>query len=169
MAKQHAYRDLKICSKDCLCLFVCPTGASNNETGQIDFEKCIGCGACALACPAKAISMIPNKMPPQQKKDPAVIHELNMVIKQKVEAVRHFKSIMEKATTEEEKHLYQAFIHANKVMVEDLFREAGYMLPQSSYTHQLLMYLKEDSSVNQKNVDSLLNQLEVNDKEVERI
>ena len=122
MAKQHAYRDLKICSKDCLCLFVCPTGASNNETGQIDFEKCIGCGACALACPAKAISMIPNKMPPQQKKEPAVIHELNMVIKQKVEAVRHFKSIMEKATTEEEKHLYQAFIHANKVMAEDLCR-----------------------------------------------
>ena len=54
-------------------------------------------------------------------------------------------------------------------MVEDLFREAGYMLPQSSYTHQLLMYLKEDSSVNQKIVDSLLKQLEVNDKEVERI
>ena len=50
MSPKHAYRDLKICSKDCLCLFVCPTGAADNETGQIDFEKCIGCGACAAIC-----------------------------------------------------------------------------------------------------------------------
>lgn len=54
----HAYRNLKLCTKDCLCLFVCPTGATDNETGQIDFSKCIGCGACAKACPSHAITMI---------------------------------------------------------------------------------------------------------------
>ena len=73
MGKNHAYRNLKLCSKDCLCLFVCPTGATNNETGQIDFEKCIGCGACAAACPARAITMLPNKMPPTQPKNLTVI------------------------------------------------------------------------------------------------
>ena len=36
----RAVRNLRICSKDCLCLFVCPTGATDTETGQIDFEKC---------------------------------------------------------------------------------------------------------------------------------
>ena len=73
MEKSHAYRDLKICSKDCLCLFVCPTGATDNETGQIDFSKCIGCGACAKACPSHAITMIPNKLPMQKVNDQSFI------------------------------------------------------------------------------------------------
>ena len=62
-SERYAYRDLKICTKDCLCLFVCPTGATDNETGQIDFDKCIGCGACAASCPSKAISMLPRVYP----------------------------------------------------------------------------------------------------------
>ena len=45
MSSLRAVRNLRICSKDCLCLYVCPTGATDTETGQIDFEKCIGCGA----------------------------------------------------------------------------------------------------------------------------
>ena len=84
MSKVYAHRDLKICSKDCLCLFVCPTGATNNETGQIDASKCIGCGACAAACPAKAITLIPRKMPPQQKKTEEVIEALNKIVQNKI-------------------------------------------------------------------------------------
>ena len=80
MGKCHAYRNTKICTKDCLCLFVCPTGASNNETGQIDFSKCIGCGACANACPSRAITMIPNEMPKQQEKDDHVISILFKIL-----------------------------------------------------------------------------------------
>lgn len=37
MSEFHAYRNLKLCSKDCLCLFVCPTGATNNETDRLIF------------------------------------------------------------------------------------------------------------------------------------
>lgn len=55
MGKYHAYRNIELCTKDCLCLFVCPTGATNNETGQIDFSKCIGCGSCANACPSEQL------------------------------------------------------------------------------------------------------------------
>ena len=84
MSKVYAHRDLKICTKDCLCLFVCPTGATNNETGQIDKEKCIGCGACASACPAHAITLLPRKMPPAQQKTKAVCASLKQVIKNKV-------------------------------------------------------------------------------------
>ena len=57
--KSHAVRNLRLCTKDCLCLYVCPVGATDTENSVIDVEKCIGCGVCAAACPSGAISMIP--------------------------------------------------------------------------------------------------------------
>ena len=65
----HAVRNIRLCTKDCLCLYVCPTGATDTETGQVDASKCIGCGICANACPSGAISMVLEKYPPQQKKE----------------------------------------------------------------------------------------------------
>lgn len=164
MSPKHAYRDLKICTKDCLCLFVCPTGAADNETGQIDFEKCIGCGACAEACPSKAISMLPRRYPPQQKKKEVVLKSLSKVVQSKVEEVRMFHYLLEHATTEEEKKLWKALIHSNKVVVEDFMRESGYMLPQSKNTHEFLqnirVYVPESLQIK---IDQLLEKLVVND------
>ena len=57
----HAVRNIRLCTKDCLCLYVCPTGATDTETGQVDASKCIGCGICANACPSGAISMVLEK------------------------------------------------------------------------------------------------------------
>ena len=45
MAEKYAVRNLRLCTKDCLCLYVCPTGATDTENSIIDPEKCIGCGA----------------------------------------------------------------------------------------------------------------------------
>lgn len=45
MAEKYAVRNLRLCTKDCLCLYVCPTGATDTENSIIDLEKCIGCGA----------------------------------------------------------------------------------------------------------------------------
>ena len=45
--KEFAVRNLRLCTKDCLCLYVCPTGASDTENSVIDTDKCIGCGPCA--------------------------------------------------------------------------------------------------------------------------
>lgn len=159
MGKSHAYRNLKICSKDCLCLFVCPTGAANNETGQIDFNTCIGCGACAAACPARAITMIPNKMPAQQKKDDKVVNELFKVADSKIEEIKMLNYLLE---NNPDNRLIKALIHSNKVILEDLMREAGYMLPQSKNTHNLLIKLKNNPDIKDK-VEKLLDKLEVNE------
>ena len=34
--KLFAVRNLRLCTKDCLCLYVCPTGASDTEDSIID-------------------------------------------------------------------------------------------------------------------------------------
>ena len=73
MKKTIAVRNLRLCTKDCLCLYVCPTGASDTENSVIDTAKCVGCGTCAAACPSGAISMVPVEYPPQQKKAGAVL------------------------------------------------------------------------------------------------
>ncbi len=162
-SERHAYRDLKICTKDCLCLFVCPTGATDNETGQIDFDKCIGCGACAAACPSRAISMLPRVYPKQKVKDERVISELFKLADSKIEQIETLKYLISKSSDDNEKRLYKALIHSNKVMVEDLFREAGYMLPQSSNTNKLLTSLKGKDEEIDKITSKLLDKLEVND------
>lgn len=163
MAKFHAYRNLKLCSKDCLCLFVCPTGASDTETGQIDFSKCIGCGACANACPSHAITLIPNKMPKQQEKQEEVVKVLFKVANIKIDTINKLRGMMIAASNEEEKKFYKSLIHANKVIIEDLMREAGYMLPESKNTHDLLEELKETTKEKEETIDKLLNKLEVNE------
>ena len=163
MDKFHAYRDIKLCSKDCLCLFVCPTGASDTETGQVDFSKCIGCGACANACPSHAITLIPNKMPKQQVKPEEVVKALFKVANTKIDAINKLKAMIKSSSNEEEKRLYKALIHANKVIVEDLMREAGYMLPESKNTHEFLEELKKTTPQQENTIQQLLNKLEVNE------
>ena len=162
-SERYAYRDLKICTKDCLCLFVCPTGATDNETGQIDFSKCIGCGNCAASCPSHAITMLPRVYPKQKVKDERVIKELFRLADSKIEQIKTLKYLISKSSSEDEKRLYKALIHSNKVMVEDMMREAGFMLPQSSNTNKLLISLKGKDIYMDKVIDKLLDKLEVND------
>ena len=51
--KQIAVRNLRLCTKDCLCLYVCPVGATDTENSIIDTKKCLGCGVCAAAWPQR--------------------------------------------------------------------------------------------------------------------
>lgn len=161
---QHAYRNIDLCTKDCLCLFVCPVGASDTENGQIDFEKCIGCGACSKACPSHAITMVPNKMPPQQKKDQTIINELFKIADNKIEEIKILKYLLNNSNDDNEKRLLKTLIHSNKVIIEDLMRESGYMLPQSRNTNKLLKKLLNiDNGTNKEIIQKLIKMLEVND------
>ncbi len=162
-SEKYAYRDLKVCTKDCLCLFVCPTGATDNETGQIDFSKCIGCGNCAASCPSRAISMLPRIYPKQKEKNKAVIKELFYLADSKIEQIKILKCLLDRSNNDDEKRFLKALIHSNKVMIEDMMRESSYMLPQSRNTNKLLIGLKGKDKGIDKIIDKLLNKLEVND------
>lgn len=154
MTKSHAYRNIKLCTKDCLCLFVCPTGATNTETGQIDFEKCIGCGACANACPSRAITMIPNILPKIQPKNNAMVNALFTIADNKIKENQILNDMLNKVPNDEQK-LIKALIHSNTVIIEDLMRETGYMIPQSPKSQELLTKLAANNSTANKILETI--------------
>ena len=136
--KQIAVRNLRLCTKDCLCLYVCPTGATDTENSIIDVTKCIGCGVCAAACPSGAISMVPVEYPPQQKKAESVVSVANMLARSKGKQEKTALQIAQSADSDELYRLMTAVARSVRLVNEDLLREAGYMLPQSGNTHDLL-------------------------------
>ena len=136
--KQIAVRNLRLCTKDCLCLYVCPVGATDTENSIIDVNKCLGCGTCAAACPSAAISMVPVEYPPQQKKEKEVLAASFALAKNKA---KQEKTAMQLAEAAKEDGLYRlmtAVAKSTRLVHEDLLRESGYMLPQSANTHKLL-------------------------------
>ncbi len=163
--KYRAIRNISLCTKDCLCLYVCPTGASNTETGQIDETKCIGCGSCISACPSHAISFVPLLMPAQQKKDNRVINSLNEILKNKSELELMYLLEKENANDEISKQIYESLAMSNNRMGEDIAREAGYMLPQSKISNNLLDFITktcEDEDMKTK-IKELKTLIELND------
>ena len=133
MTKKYAVRNIRLCTKDCLCLYVCPTGATDTENSVIDVSKCIGCGDCAGACPSGAISMVPEVYPQQQPKTEAVINVLRNLMRSKSEQEMIAAGLPGK--------LAMAIEKSNHIMAEDIIREAGYMLPQSDNTLDFLRSL----------------------------
>ena len=130
MSTKYAVRNVRLCEKDCLCLYVCPTGASDTENSVIDAEKCIGCGACADACPSGAISLVPREYPPQQAKKEEVAAALRDLAAGKEEQELTAAGLPGK--------LAEAVRRSNRIMTEDILRESGYMLPQSGNARTLL-------------------------------
>ena len=166
--KMVAVRNIDLCSKDCLCLYVCPNGATDTENSIIDVDKCTGCGMCANACPSKAISMVPVEYPAQQKKKKEVVNILNKLSKSKVEQEKIAKQIANNTDKPGFKKLMTAISKSNRLMAEDIIRESGYMLPQSSNANKILNEIKNNAkfeNIPSKEIEKLLNKIKVNDKE----
>ena len=142
--KKVAVRNLRLCTKDCLCLYVCPTGATDTENSVIDVNKCMGCGLCADACPSKAISMVPVDYPAQQPKEDSVLWAVNNLVWDKAEQERAQKKLAAETQKDGLQRLCKALAKSNRLVNEDLMREAGYMLPQSANAHKLLEQLIEN-------------------------
>ena len=139
--KEIAVRNLRLCTKDCLCLYVCPVGATDTENSIIDVEKCLGCGVCARACPSGAISMVPAEYPPQQKKTEAVTGPSFALAEGKAWQEKTALQLAETVETDGLYRLMTAFAKSVRLVNEDLLRESGYMLPQSANARQLLKEL----------------------------
>ncbi len=155
MAEKYAVRNLRLCTKDCLCLYVCPTGATDTENSIIDVDKCIGCGACSDACPSGAISMVPKECPPQQPKEDKVVEALRGLVQSKARAECIAAQLPDALSVAVEK--------SSRLMAEDLCREAGFMLPQSGNTKAFLERIRSYPDIPADVVESLLNTIRFNE------
>lgn len=160
MAEKYAVRNLRLCTKDCLCLYVCPTGATDTEDSIIDADKCIGCGACAESCPSGAISMAPKEYPPQQPKSEEVKEALRALLLSKAEA--------ENIASQRKDALSAAVEKSCRLMAEDLCREAGFMLPQSGNAKKFLETVRSYSGVPAQAAEKLLATLKFNESSEEK-
>jgi rubrerythrin/NAD-dependent dihydropyrimidine dehydrogenase PreA subunit len=157
MPKKYAVRNIRLCTKDCLCLYVCPTGASDTENSIIDVSTCIGCGDCADACPSGAISMVPYEYPEQQAKTEDVVSTMNALLRSKSKQERIAAGLSGKLALAIEK--------SNRIMAEDIVREAGFMIPQSNNAIDFLHSLLEKDHAEdfpREVVEKLIDSLSIN-------
>jgi len=130
-----------------MCLYVCPTGATNTENSIIDVTKCIpGCTACADACPSSAISIYPDKYPPQQPKTEAVVAAQRALALSKVRQEEIAVAVADSTDSAVTRQFADAIAKANRRMSEDILRESGYMLPQSHEVRELLEAMLESNA-----------------------
>lgn len=160
----HAARNIALCTKDCVCLFICPTGATDTENGQIDFSKCLdGCRLCVDACPSHALYLVPSTYPNPQSKAEQVKTVMLDLARSKAEQEALALQLAQKSDDPIFRQLCKTVAMSNRILAEDCLREAGYMLPQSDAVRkllkQLLQHHEHDSDFPKDAVEALLSKL----------
>ena len=140
-----ASRNISVCTKDCICLFVCPTGATDTETGQIDKAKCLdGCRLCVDACPSHAIFLVMEKYAEPEPTNQGLADSMLSLCAGKYEQENIARDLERNAASPAAKKLAGALKRSLRIAAEDCAREAGYMLPQSRAVRELLEKLSKD-------------------------
>jgi Fe-S-cluster-containing hydrogenase component 2 len=133
----HAARNVAICTKDCVCLFICPTGATDTETGQIDADRCLdGCRQCVDACPSGAIYLVMDNYPEPPAKNPEVAEQSMEMARRKAAQ----EAIVRRLATDRqtgEARLARGLARSIRILGEDCAREAGYLHPQCRLAREL--------------------------------
>lgn len=140
----HAARNVMLCTKDCLCLFVCPTGATDTENGQIDFEKCLdGCRLCVDACPSHALYLVYDSYAKKPDKRVEVKDTLTALLESMSEEKDHAR-ILTESDDPKIQRMAKAISASLMILSEDCTRESGFLLPQSDRVRDMLDVMAEN-------------------------
>jgi len=150
----YAIRNIRLCTKDCACLFVCPTGATDTENGQIDRTKCLdGCRRCIDACPSHAISLVMDNYPAHPPKDLEVKKALLAFMDRKYAEEQQARAFANASRAANEAtvamgtkaangaRLAKALAVSLRTVAEDCAREADFLIPQGKASRELLLHL----------------------------
>ena len=94
---------------------------------------------CVRTCRSHALTLAPDNFPVQQPKTAEMCDSIMEIAKQKVEAEAVCKALKENADSPVERQLMEAMEISFRRQTEDLYREAGYMLPQSANVRKMLI------------------------------
>jgi Fe-S-cluster-containing hydrogenase component 2 len=135
----HAVRTLRLCTKDCVCLFVCPTGATDTEDGQVDASRCLdGCRRCVDACPSHALSLVLDDYPRLPAKQAEVAARLLALLDRKASEEEAAAGIAARAPSPGAALVAKALAKSLRIMAEDAAREADFLVPQGTAARALL-------------------------------
>ncbi|MCL2025189.1 MAG: hypothetical protein FWG92_00080 [Leptospirales bacterium] len=106
--------------------------------------------------------MIPDKYPPQQSKTEEVVATQRSLGYSKVMQAAIADSVAASSDNAITRQFAEAIAKSNRLMAEDILREAGYILPQSAEARELLEAMREnpDKDFPKDAVELLLNQLQ---------
>lgn len=126
-----AVRNPDLCTKECLCLYVCPTGATSTEDGTIDADKCIdGCRLCVDVCPEHAIYLVPERYPDTQPPPAEIAAKVRPLLHARAALRTHVAAESTQQSDPALKRLFEALEMSCRILGEDCVRALGYMLPQ---------------------------------------
>jgi Fe-S-cluster-containing hydrogenase component 2 len=149
----YAARNIALCNKDCVCLFVCPTGATDTEDGQIDRDRCVeGCRACVDACPAHAIYLVMQNYPEPPLKNAELSKTVMEFCARKSAQEGIAGAVAQRDANPVESRIARALARSCRILAEDCAREAGYMTPQCRATGELLEKLATESDGEVKSI-----------------